>query len=114
MISRMYVEEGTTTTVRVLVANAGSSSLKLSVLSPDGTVHAATTVERWAGRAHLEPVQQFIDGVPRIYAVGHRVVHGGPRYRAPARVDGELLDYLDSIHDLAPLHNPHRSPRSGW
>jgi acetate kinase len=92
--------------MRVLVVNAGSSSLKLSILSPDGTVHAATTVERWEGHGHHDPVQRFLDGADRIDAVGHRVVHGGPRYRAPARVDGGLLGYLDSIHDLAPLHNP--------
>jgi acetate kinase len=92
--------------MRVLVVNAGSSSLKLSLLSPDGTVYAATTVERWEGHSHRDPVQQFLDGLDRIDAVGHRVVHGGPRYRAPARVDRELLEYLDSIHDLAPLHNP--------
>jgi acetate kinase len=92
--------------MRVLVVNAGSSSLKLSVLSPDGTVHAATTVERWEGHGHRGPVQQFLDRLDPIDAVGHRVVHGGPRYRATARVDGGLLDYLDSIHDLAPLHNP--------
>jgi len=96
--------------MRVLVVNAGSSSLKLSLLSPDGTAYAATTVERWEGHGHHGPVQEFLDGLDRtgarIDAVGHRVVHGGHRYRAPARVDGDLLDYLDSIHDLAPLHNP--------
>jgi len=92
--------------MRVLVVNAGSSSLRLSLLSPDGTVYAATTVERWEGHGHRGPVEQFLDGLGRVDAVGHRVVHGGPRYRAAARVDEELLDYLDSIHDLAPLHNP--------
>jgi acetate kinase len=91
--------------VRVLVVNAGSSSLKLSVLG-DGEVEAATTVERWEGSGHLEPVQAFLDGVEEVDAVGHRVVHGGPRYSEPARVDEELIDYLDSISDLAPLHNP--------
>jgi acetate kinase len=91
--------------VRVLVVNAGSSSLKLSVLG-DGEVEAATTVERWEGSGHLEPVQAFLDGVEEVDAVGHRVVHGGPRYSEPARVDAELIDYLDSISDLAPLHNP--------
>jgi acetate kinase len=90
----------------VLVVNAGSSSLKLSALSERGDVRAATTVERWEGPAHLEPVARFLDGIGPVDAVGHRVVHGGPRHRDPARVDGELLDYLDSIHDLAPLHNP--------
>ena len=91
---------------RVLVVNAGSSSLKLSLLSPDGSVHAATTVERWEGRAHLDPLRRFLADVDGIDAVGHRVVHGGPRYRAPAPVGRDLLAYLDSIHDLAPLHNP--------
>jgi acetate kinase len=92
--------------MRVLVVNAGSSSLKLSVVSPDGTVHAATTVERWEGHGHHEPVKQFLHGLDRVDAVGHRVVHGGPRYRAAAPVADELLDYLESIRDLAPLHNP--------
>jgi len=92
--------------MRTLVVNAGSSSLKLSVLSTDGTVHSATTVESWAGRRHLEPVHEFLDTADLIDAVGHRVVHGGPRYREPTRVDDELLAYLDDIHDLAPLHNP--------
>jgi acetate kinase len=92
--------------VRVLVVNTGSSSLKLSVLSPDGTVHAGTTVQRWDGPSHLEPIHQFLEGADRIDAVGHRVVHGGPRFRAPTRVDAELIEYLESIGDLAPLHNP--------
>jgi acetate kinase len=38
--------------------------------------------------------------------VGHRVVHGGPRHRSSVRVDDDVVDYLDSIGDLAPLHNP--------
>lgn len=92
--------------MRVLVVNTGSSSLKLSVLTRDGEVEAATTVERWDGTGDLEPVRRFLDGVEEVDAVGHRVVHGGPRYSEPARVDGELIDYLDSISDLAPLHNP--------
>jgi acetate kinase len=92
--------------MRVLVVNSGSSSLKLSVLTSEGIVVAATTVERWEGRGHLEPVQQFLDRVPGIAAVGHRVVHGGPLHAKPVRIDIELLDYLGSIRDLAPLHNP--------
>jgi acetate kinase len=92
--------------VRVLVVNAGSSSLKLSVLTPDGTVSADTTVESWAGQTHLDPVRRFLGTVDRIDAVGHRVVHGGPRFREPVRIDGGVLDDLESIHDLAPLHNP--------
>lgn len=91
---------------RVLVVNCGSSSLKLSVVTPQGAVEAHTTLERWSGGDELEPVQRFLDNTGPVDAVGHRVVHGGPRYREPVRVDQELIDYLSSIHDLAPLHNP--------
>jgi acetate kinase len=91
--------------VRVLVVNAGSSSLKLALLDDDERLEA-TTIERWDGAEDLGPLSDFLDRVPAPDAVGHRVVHGGPAYRASARVDAELLDYLDSVADLAPLHNP--------
>lgn len=42
-----------------------------------------------------------------ITAVGHRVVHGGPRYGAPVRLDDETLTYLETLSPLAPLHQPH-------
>ena len=92
--------------MRILVVNAGSSSLKLSRLTGDGQVTAATTIERWQGAGHLEPLTQFLQVCGPVDAVGHRVVHGGPRYTGPAPVDGELLAYLEAIADLAPLHNP--------
>jgi acetate kinase len=92
--------------VRILVVNSGSSSLKLTVLSPEGAVDSAVTVERWGGHGHLEPLQRFLADAGRVDAVGHRVVHGGPRFHAPALVDQALVGYLDSIRDLAPLHNP--------
>jgi acetate kinase len=41
-----------------------------------------------------------------IEAVGHRVVSGGERFRAPVLVEGEVLDALDEISEIAPLHNP--------
>ncbi|MGZ4494291.1 MAG: acetate/propionate family kinase [Nocardioides sp.] len=92
--------------MRVLVVNAGSSSLKLAVLDETGPAVASSLVERWEGEGHLAPLQAFLDGVDGIEAVGHRVVHGGPRLTGPVRVDDEVTSYLDSIADLAPLHNP--------
>jgi len=87
------------------VVNAGSSSLKLSVLDDDRRL-ASTTTERWGGEGHLEPISAFIDEVDQADAIGHRVVHGGPRLTESVAVDDGVLDYLDSIEDLAPLHNP--------
>jgi acetate kinase len=91
--------------VRVLVVNAGSSSLKLQVVE-DGERLSWTTVEDWAGSGHLDPVETFLAEAGSLDAVGHRVVHGGATYHHAARVDDELLDYLDATIDLAPLHNP--------
>jgi len=42
-----------------------------------------------------------------LVAVGHRVVHGGEEYSAPARVSPELLATLERFIPLAPLHQPH-------
>jgi len=92
--------------MRLLVVNAGSSSLKLSVLADDGAVAAATTVERWEGAGHLLPLEHFFGECGPVDAVGHRVVHGGPRHAAPVAVDDLLIVYLDSISHLAPLHQP--------
>jgi acetate kinase len=37
--------------------------------------------------------------------VGHRVVHGGSRFVAPAVIDDEVLAAIDELRELAPLHN---------
>jgi acetate kinase len=92
--------------MRVLVVNAGSSSLKLARLDDGGAVTAATTVEAWQGEGHLEPLEAFLAGCGPVDAVGHRVVHGGPRHTGPARLDDDVIGYLDSVSSLAPLHNP--------
>ncbi len=40
-------------------------------------------------------------------AVGHRVAHGGPEYRAPVAVDDDILAALERLVPLAPMHQPH-------
>ena len=45
-------------------------------------------------------------GTRTLRAVAHRVVHGGTKYFAPARVDNEVLADLRSFIPLAPLHQP--------
>lgn len=42
-----------------------------------------------------------------IVAAGHRVVHGGIAYVAPARIDAEVIERLRKLVPLAPLHQPH-------
>jgi acetate kinase len=74
----------------VLVMNAGSTSVKMRLVDEDG---AATTID------------SPDDAPADVEAVGHRIVHGGERFRAPALLDDATLDELDDLSALAPLHN---------
>ncbi len=42
----------------------------------------------------------------RIEAIGHRVVHGGRRFSRTTRIDDSVTEAIDSLEDMAPLHNP--------
>jgi acetate kinase len=92
--------------LRVLVVNAGSSSLKVSAVDPDDSIvfeRDFKAQDGHYGEAELHSALREIQGVE---AVGHRVVHGGAKYPASVRIDAQVVDYLASITDLAPLHLP--------
>ncbi|MGD9695364.1 MAG: acetate/propionate family kinase [Thermoleophilia bacterium] len=95
--------------MRVLVVNTGSSSLKLRALGPGDEVLASDEREVPTGRGErglAEAVEGFLAAAPAVDAVGHRVVHGGPRLTAAARLGPDTEDALDEATELAPLHNP--------
>lgn len=56
---------------------------------------------------HLLGVLHERNAGDRLIGVGHRVVHGGPDYDRPLRVDAKTLDALRAFEPLAPLHQPH-------
>jgi acetate kinase len=75
---------------RILVVNAGSTSLKLSVVGDDD---------------RTQPVVS-LDALPDgLGAVGHRIVHGGARFRDPVAVDDDVAAAIRRLSALAPLHN---------
>lgn len=82
--------------LRVLVVNAGSSSLKLSVLDGGATIASATD----------ESLEPFVARVGGVDAVGHRVVHGGTEFTGPVVVDDAVLARIEALTPLAPLHQP--------
>jgi acetate kinase len=47
-----------------------------------------------------------VNDASEILAVGHRVVHGGERFHAPALIDHEVIKAIEESIPLAPLHNP--------
>lgn len=92
--------------MRVLVLNPGSSSLKASLV--DGGESVGEAVIEWpAGdRDASGVVGSALARLPAgADAVGYRVVHGGPDYRAATPVDDRLLARVEQLDELAPLHN---------
>ncbi|MBX7104901.1 MAG: acetate/propionate family kinase [Gemmataceae bacterium] len=119
--------------MKVVLLNAGSSSLKCSLVEggrttasagfdwagpatryrftgPDGVAKIDAISEREHGpavrRFLADLVHQFGPGFrSEISAVGHRVVHGGA-FTSSVRIDDAVRDRIASLGDLAPLHNP--------
>lgn len=48
-----------------------------------------------------------LTALSEIEAVGHRVVHGGEEFQSSVRITPEIVDKLEDLIELAPLHNPH-------
>ena len=108
----------------ILIINSGSSSLKYQVREihddgsePDQPILTKGLVERIGvpgsgipdHAAALEQVDAHLEevlGGRRIDAAGHRVVHGGERFSAPALVTMEVIRAIERLAPLAPLHNP--------
>ncbi len=78
--------------MRILVVNAGSSSLKLRLLGPDDVVEAS-----W---------DALPERLPDVDVVVHRVVHGGTAFRRAVVIDNEVEKALHELIPLAPLHQP--------
>ncbi|MCK6265846.1 acetate/propionate family kinase [Vibrio sp. ZSDE26] len=119
----------------VLVINSGSSSLKFAVIDANSGDDIVTglgecfgmpeAVISWKynGEKTEEAItapdshhQHAIDRIVAlvdtlgfnkdIVAVGHRIVHGGEKFTSTIRIDEEVLAEIESLSDLAPLHNP--------
>jgi acetate kinase len=119
--------------MNVLVLNCGSSSIKSQIVDTvSEAVLSKVTIERVGkpdailtafdaeGRRTRTtlPVKDFEVGLDAalsahcgdlcdIQAVGHRVVHGGERFREAALMTPEVVHAIEDLISLAPLHNPH-------
>jgi acetate kinase len=89
--------------VRLLVVNAGSSSLKLRLLDAGDRTLAERTVEWPRGQSFPDAA---LDDLPEPGAVAHRVVHGGESLQAAAWIDDGVRERLLALTELAPLHQP--------
>jgi acetate kinase len=85
----------------VLVINVGSSSVKVRLLDARGVL----AEQRDLGTSENE-VRDALAAFEEVRAVGHRIVHGGTRFRDAVLVDDEVRAALEELVALAPLHQP--------
>ncbi|EGR0593890.1 TPA: acetate/propionate family kinase [Vibrio cholerae] len=119
----------------VLVINSGSSSLKFAVIDsqtgdalisglgecfgmPEAVISWKYQGEKTeeaitaADHHHQHAINRIVDLMESLgfaqdlVAVGHRIVHGGEKFTSTVRIDEEVLAEIESLSDLAPLHNP--------
>ena len=57
-------------------------------------------------KALVDPKMGVISDLKEIGAVGHRVAHGGELFPKSVKIDAEVIKGIESLCDLAPLHNP--------
>lgn len=93
--------------MRVLVVNAGSSSLKLVLLGgDDAKLEERELTVAAAGVDERELRDALRHGLGDADAVGHRIVHGGERFVGAVRIDADVEADLRALTELAPLHQP--------
>src|SRR5262245_53966678 len=92
--------------MNVLAVNAGSSSLKLSLLDEHDEVLHSSSLPAPGGRVDDAAVARELNATEAVGAVGHRIVHGGAEFFAPVEIDDEVERRLQRLVDLAPLHQP--------
>jgi acetate kinase len=98
----------------VLVVNAGSSSLKYGLISPDTGAQRISGIIEQIGSDVLDHAAAFgmvkeqlaMQNAPAPQSIGHRVVHGGSHFCEPALISPDVLAAIEECVPLAPLHNP--------
>jgi acetate kinase len=92
--------------MRVLVVNAGSSSLKLRLLDAHDTIDHSADLPAGPHGFDTSRLADVLQGWTKPDVVGHRIVHGGTVFTGPVRITDAVREQLKSLTDLAPLHQP--------
>ena len=83
-----------------LKAGGGLTPLEEKIAAPDHEIGVREIIQR------LDLTMPGSSGIRRIDAVAHRVVHGGDLFTGATVIDEKTLARIESLDDLAPLHNP--------
>ncbi|HET9103696.1 MAG TPA: acetate/propionate family kinase [Solirubrobacteraceae bacterium] len=92
--------------MRLICVNAGSSSLKLSLIGDDDATLRRAELPAPGARVEPDALTAALQDFGPADGVVHRIVHGGRRYHRALRADATVISDLDQLCDLAPLHQP--------
>ncbi|WP_373063516.1 acetate/propionate family kinase [Gemmatimonas sp.] len=100
--------------IRGQIERIGGESI-ITIRGADGVARTRTAPLRDL-RAAVDWLVEFVTSAEsgtgltsrgELHAVGHRVVHGGERFRSSVAIDSSVLHGIEETIELAPLHNPH-------
>lgn len=93
---------------RVLVVNAGSSSIKLALLGENSDAPLAEVqLDAQRDRVDNDELEDALAGeLQAADVVAHRIVHGGLEFRAAVVIDDGVREALNALIPLAPVHQP--------
>lgn len=96
--------------MQALILNSGSSNCKLSLFNVDAKQPLWLPQKPlWKASCLWQEVNEVLKeaaAAHQVEVIGHRIVHGGDVYRAPARIDSNVKKTIERYASLAPLHNP--------
>jgi len=94
----------------ILVLNCGSQSIKWKLFDSNLKVKKEGKVDVFEKRNYEKILLGELGGIKKygkeIKKVGHRIVHGGERFKKPLAITRNNLKNLEKLNRLAPLHNP--------
>jgi acetate kinase len=94
--------------MKILAINGGSSSFKCRLDEIHGDPPSAPPAPLWEAHFDLKPgaLEGALRSVPGpVDIIGHRIVHGGPKYRQTTRITAEVHAAIAAEAEVAPTHN---------
>ncbi len=88
------------------MVNAGSSSVKLALLDAGDELLDSGELDAVEGALDRDALSGVLREFGPPDAVGHRIVHGGTRFRDAVEIDASVRAELAELCELAPLHQP--------
>ena len=103
--------------MKILVINSGSSSIKYKLFSVNGGGQSHELMIKKGAIEHIgeegstcpdhySGLKKILSQIDQVDVVGHRVVHGGEKFKQPVCIDAAVIRKIKQCCDLAPLHNP--------